>query len=142
MSKRISVRGIIIEDDEVYAIFRRKIRNDGVVKEYYVIPGGGMKSEETLQETLKRELKEELSIDVEIIGYLGLDEKENSIAHFFKCKTVKVIPMLGGEELERCSKENYYEVRKVNIHNLDNIYMLAKDVIIKAYNNEFIELLG
>ena len=142
MDKRISVRGIIIEDDGVYAIFRRKIRNDGVVKEYYVIPGGGMKSEETLQQTLKRELKEELSIDVEVIGYLGLDEGENSIAHFFKCKISKGIPILGGEELERCSKENYYEVRKVNIHNLDNIDMLAKDMIIKAYNNEFIELLG
>lgn len=47
MDKRIRVRGIIIEDDEVYAIFRRKIRNNGVVKEYYVIPGGGMKNEET-----------------------------------------------------------------------------------------------
>ena len=89
MDKRISVRGIIIEDDEVYAIFRRKIRNDGVVKEYYVIPGGGMKSEETLQKTLKRELKEELSIDVEIIGYLGLDEKENSMLIFLSVKQLR-----------------------------------------------------
>ena len=72
-----------------------------------------------------------------IAKYLGLDEKENSIAHFFKCKISKDIPMLGGEELERCSRENYYEVRKVNIHNLDNIDMLAKDMIIKAYNNGF-----
>ena len=138
MAKRISVRGIIIDGDEVYTIFRRKIKNDETLKQYYVIPGGGMKSEETLQETLKRELKEELSIDVEIIGYLGLDESENSIAHFFKCKISKGIPMLGGEELERCSRENYYEVRKVNIHNLDNIDMLAKDMVMKAYNNEFI----
>lgn len=45
--------------------------------------------------------------------------------------------MLGGEELERCSRENYYEVRKVNIHNLDNIDILAKDMVKKAYNNEF-----
>ena len=140
MDKRISVRGIIIEDDEVYTIFRRKIRNNGVVNEYYVIPGGGMKREETLQEALKRELKEELSIDVDIIGYLGLDEGENSIAHFFKCRIVDGLPMLGGEELERCSRENYYEVRKVNIHNLDNIDMLAKDMVMKAYNNEFVKL--
>ena len=107
MDKRISVRGIIIEDDEVYTIFRRKIRNDGVVNEYYVIPGGGMKREETLQETLKRELKEELLMDIDIIGYLGLDEGENCIAHFFKCRIVDGVPMLGGEELERCSRENY-----------------------------------
>ena len=140
MDKRISVRGIIIEDDEVYTIFRRKIRNDGVINEYYVIPGGGIENEETLQETLKRELKEELFIYVDIIGYLGLDEGENSIAHFFKCRIVDGVPMLGGEELERCSRENYYEVRKVNIHNLDNIDILAKDMIIKAYNDEFLKL--
>ena len=140
MDKRISVRGIIIEDDEVYTIFRRKIRNDGVIKEYYVISGGGIENEETLQEALKRELKEELSIDVDIIGYLGFDENDTSIAHFFKCRIVSGIPILGGEELERCSRENYYEVRKVNICDLDNFDILVKNMIMKAYNDKFIEL--
>ena len=138
MDKRISVRGIIIEDDEVYTIFRRKISNDGVIKEYYVIPGGGIENEETLQEALKRELKEELSIDVDIIGYLGFDENDTSIAHFFKCKILNGTPMLGGEELKRCSRNNYYEVRKVNVHSLNNIDILSKNMIIKAYNNKFI----
>lgn len=140
MSKRISVRGIIIDGDEVYTIFRRRVNDDRTFKEYYVMPGGGLEKSETLEETLIRELKEELSIDVKIIGYLGLDESENSIAYFFKCKISKGIPMLGGEELERCSRENYYEVRKVNIHNLDNIDILAKDMIIKAYNDKFLKL--
>ena len=95
MDKRISVRGIIIEDDEVYTIFRRKIRNDGVVNEYYVIPGGGMKREETLQEALKRELKEELSIDVDIIGYLGCDDNDTSVAHFLNVEYLMVFLLLG-----------------------------------------------
>lgn len=135
MCKRISVRGIIIEGDEVYSIYRRKINNDKTFSEYYVIPGGGLEKGETLEEALKRELKEELSIDVKIIGYLGFDESDNSIAHFFKCKIVNGIPTLGGEELERCSKANYYEIRKVNICDLDNIDILAKDIIMKAYND-------
>lgn len=53
MSKRISVRGIIFDGDYVYTIFRRKINSAGIVKEYYVIPSGGIKNEETLQETVK-----------------------------------------------------------------------------------------
>lgn len=123
MEKRVSVRGIIIDGNELHTIFRRRVNDD-----------------ETLDETLKRELKEELSIDVDIIGYLGFDENDTSIAHFFKCRIVSGIPILGGEELERCSRENYYEVRKVNICDLDSIDILAKDMIIKAYNNQFIKL--
>ncbi len=140
MGKRVSIRGIIIEGNEVYTVFRRKFNNDESVKEYYVIPGGGVESNETIQETLKRELKEELSIDVEIIGYLGVDESHDSIAHFFKCRICNGIPILGGEELKRCSNKNYYEIKKVNINCLDSIDILAKDMIMKAYNNEFIEL--
>ena len=95
MCKRISVRGIIIDDNKVYIIFRRRVNKDKSFSDYYVIPGGGLEKEESL------------------------DETDNSIAHFFKCKIVNGIPILGGEELERCSKENYYEIRKVNIWNLN-----------------------
>ena len=140
MGKRVSVRGMVFDGDEVYTIFRRRVNDDGTFKEYYVIPGGGLEKGETLEETLSRELKEELSIDVDIIGYLGFDENDTSIAHFFKCRILNGTPTLGGEELERCSIENYYEVRKVNICDLDNIDILAKNMIIKAYNDEFIEV--
>ena len=140
MNKRISVRGIVIEYDEVYTIFRRRVNDDRTFKEYYVIPGGGLEKGEILEETLRRELKEELSIDVDIIGYLGFDENDTSIAHFFKCRILNGIPTLGGEELKRCSKENYYEVRKANVHCLNSIDIFAKDMIMKAYNNEFIKL--
>lgn len=140
MEKRVSARGIIIDGDKVYAMFRRRIKEDGSIKEYYVIPGGGIKQGETLEENVKRELKEEFSVDVDIIGYLGLDEGNDSIAHFFSCKIVTGTPMLGGEELKRCCEENFYEIQKVKIEDLDNIDILAKDMIMKAYNNEFIEL--
>ena len=83
MCKRISVRGIIIDEDEVYTIFRRRVKDNGDSKEYFVIPGGGLEKGETLEETLKRELKEELCIDIGTIGYLGFDESDTSIAHFF-----------------------------------------------------------
>lgn len=52
MEKRVSSRGIIIDNDTVYAMFRRKIKDDGTIKEYYVIPGGGINENETLEENL------------------------------------------------------------------------------------------
>ena len=139
MEKRISSRGIIIEDGKVYAMFRRRIKDDGTVKEYYVIPGGGIKENETLEENVIREMKEEFSVDVKIEGYLGKDEGEDSIANFFSCSIISGTPKLGGEEKERCSESNYYEIRKIPIEDLDKIDILAKDMIMKAYNKEYID---
>lgn len=140
MDKRVSSRGIIIEDGSVYAMFRRRIKDDGTVKEYYVIPGGGIEENEILEENVIREMKEEFSVDVKIDGYLGKDEGEDSIAHFFACSIVNGIPCLGGEELERCTESNYYEIRKVPINNLDKVDILSVDMIIKAYKGEYTEI--
>lgn len=139
MDKRVSSRGIIIEDDAVYAMFRRRIKDDGTIKEYYVIPGGGIEENETLEENVIREMKEEFSVDVKIEGYLGKDEGEDTIAHFFACSIVNGTPCLGGEELERCTESNYYEIRKVSINDLDKVDILSVDMIMKAYRGEYTE---
>lgn len=57
MSKRVSFRRIIIENDYVYLMFRRRIKENGEKKEYYVIPGGGVNENETLEDNVIRELK-------------------------------------------------------------------------------------
>lgn len=140
MEKRVSARGIIIDEDNVYLMFRRRIREDESVKEYYVIPGGGVEHEENLEEAVKREVREEFSVDVDIIGYLGVDEGNDSVAHFFSCKVLRGIPKLGGEELKRCCRENFYEIRKIKITDLDGIDILSKEMIMRAYKSKFIEL--
>ena len=134
MDKRVSSRGIIIEDGAVYAMFRRRIKDDGTIKEYYVIPGGGIEENETLEEKVIR-----FSVDVKIEGYLGKDEGEDTIAHFFACSIVNGTPCLGGEELERCTESNYYEIRKVSINDLDKVDILSVDMIMKAYRGEYTE---
>lgn len=139
MDKRVSSRGIIIEDGKVLTMFRRKIK-DGIVKEYYVIPGGGIENNETLVENVTRELKEEFTIDIEVLGYLGKDEDEVSIANFFHCKRVNGEVKLSGEELERMSEDNYYEPRYIDINNLDKIDIIGKNMIMKAVNKEYIDL--
>lgn len=47
MNKRENARAIIIKDNELLTIFRRKKTKEGT-KEYYVIPGGGVEDGETL----------------------------------------------------------------------------------------------
>lgn len=133
MDKRISSRGIIIEDGLLYTMFRRKIKEDGSVKEYYVIPGGGIEQGETKEENVIREMKEEFSIDVKIDGYLGKEETKDTIEHFFACTILDGTPKLGGEEKERCSASNYYEIRKVSISELDNIDISFKNMVRKCY---------
>ena len=132
LNKRINSRGIIIEDDYIYLIFRRKINNNGTIKEYYVIPGGGVNENESYEECVLRELNEELSVNVKIEKYLGLKEDAKSIAHFYKCTILKGEPKLGGEELLKCNKNNYYKIKKTPLKSINNIDLLYIDMIEKA----------
>ena len=117
MEKRVSSRAIIIEDGKLLTMFRRKIKKDGSVKEYYVIPGGGLEESETLEENVIRELKEEFNVDIEIVKFLSTEEYDDTIANYFLCKIVNGTPKLGGEELDRITPENYYEIRYIIFNN-------------------------
>lgn len=136
MKKRISSRAVIIENGKVLTMFRRKTKN-GITEEYYVVPGGGIEDGETLEENVKRELSEELNVEIEIIGYLGTIEYDTNIANFFHCNIVKGEPKLGGEELDRMTDDNYYEVRFVDINKLDEIEFSAKGKVYQALNAEY-----
>lgn len=136
MGKRITARGIIIENDYVYLMHRKRINSDGTIREYYVIPGGGVEENETLEETVIRELQEEFSIDTEVLKYLGKEENDNSIFNLFACKIISGIPKLGGPELKRNCDENHYEIAKVAITDVEQINSDFKDYILKLYNNE------
>lgn len=129
MKKRVSSRAIIIEDGKLLAMFRRKIKEDGSVKEYYVIPGGGLEENETLEENVIRELKEEFNVDIEIVKFLSTEEYEDTIANYFLCKIINGTPKLGGEELDRMTPENYYEIRYIDLKKIDNYDINAKDII-------------
>ncbi len=132
--KRINGRAIIIENDEVILMFRRRIK-DGIKKEYYAIPGGGKEENETIEEATIREIKEEFNLDVELKEYLGKVEDEKNIGHVFRAETVNGNLSLGGEELKHNSPDNYYEVRKIKVEDIDkyDIFEENKELIRKAY---------
>ena len=137
--KRVSARGIIIVDDKVYLMFRRRKNNDGSYREYYVVPGGGIDEGEDVLDAVKRELREEFSVLVNVLGKVGCDENDTSIANFYSLEITSGTPLLGGEEKEKCSDENYYEIRLVDINKLDEIDVTGKDYILKAYKKEYID---
>ena len=81
--------GILIEDGKILLMHRIK-ENDGVVDEYYVVPGGGMEGEETIEEATKRELIEEMGISVELLEaepLLTLEDKRG-IQYFSLVKKI------------------------------------------------------
>ena len=58
--KRESSRAVIIDNNRVLTMFRRKIDEAGNKNEYYAIPGGGIEENETMEKAVVRELQEEL----------------------------------------------------------------------------------
>lgn len=135
--KRVSGRAIIIKDNEVYLMFRRKIENNQV-KEYYAIPGGKQEENETIEECVIREIKEEFSLDIKLTNYLGIVEDENNIGYIYQAEILSGKLKLGGEELERNNPHNYYEPRKISLKDIDkiNLYEENKELIKKAMKGE------
>lgn len=134
--KRVSARAIIIENNNLLVMFRRKIKDD-IIKEYYAIPGGGVEEDETPEETVKREMYEEANIKIGILGYLGTYEDENSIQHYYHCYIKEGTPVLGGEEKERMTENNYYELRFESITNLHSLDLICEDKVINAINGKY-----
>ena len=132
--KRINGRAIIIENDEIILMIRRKIIK-GIVNEYYAIPGGGKEDGETIEECVKREIKEEFNLDIEVKELLGIVEDDKNIGYIYNTNIIGGTLKLGGEEKEFNTKENYYEIRKINIKDIDkyNILEENKELIRKAY---------
>ena len=128
---RKTARAIIIESDKLLVFFRRKIK-DGVEITYYAIPGGHVEENETCEETVVRELKEEMNLDIEIISKLGSFVVDNQEENYYHAKIIGGELRFGGEELERNSSDNYYEIRWLPISLLDNSGIRSIDLIKKV----------
>ena len=134
--KRVSARAIIFEGDYFYTLFRRKIK-DGNIHEYYSIPGGGVEFDETLEETVKRELKEEFQVDINLLGFLGSLETDDCIFNYYHAEIISGTPKLGGEEALRNTLNNYYEIRKINIKDIEKVDILGKKYIMNAFFKKY-----
>lgn len=135
---RTSARAVIIQNGKLLTMFRHR-EKDGKVKEYYVIPGGGREEGEKLEDTVKRELQEEMNVEIKVLGYLGKREDDETCAHYFHCQIINGTPILGGEELDRMNKANFYEPRFVSISEIDSLDMNGKEFVKMAMKNKYVE---
>jgi 8-oxo-dGTP diphosphatase len=96
---RVRVAGILIEDDRLLLIAHKK---DGGI--YWLLPGGGVKYGESLEQALAREFMEELNIGISV-GPLAMvcdsidpEGGRHVVNICFRCSHVSGEFRLGGEE--------------------------------------------
>ena len=135
--------GILIENGKVLLIHR--IKNvDGIVKEYYVVPGGGIEEGENIEEATKRELKEEIGINVEFIQDEPLFtlEQENGIQYFSLINKISGIIGTGdGPEFTDPGRANrgVYSAEMISIK---DIIEGKINIVPELIKDEFVELVN
>ena len=110
-----SVRGIVNYKNKIVLIHRIKTKDDGTIRDYYVIPGGKIEENEFHEEALRREIKEELGIEIEIKDLcLELDDRDynDSFQYFYNCN-YKAGELGTGDGPEFTDKENYKGVFEI-----------------------------
>ena len=123
-----TARAVIVEDGKVLVFFRRRIR-DGKEVKYYALPGGHLEDGESFEDAVIREVKEEMNIDVKIIDYVGMNNDMNCEERFYHCEIIGGEIKFGGEELERCCDSNYYEIRWVDVDDIDEDMLRVLDLV-------------
>lgn len=126
-----TVRAVIIEDNKLLVFFRKKLVDNKMIT-YYALPGGHLEENETLEETVIRELKEEMNVDIKILDYLGMIKVDGVLEYYYNAKIVGGNIEFGGEELERCNENNYYEIRWLKLDELDNSGIRALELVKKV----------
>lgn len=97
------VGALLRRDNKVLLIHRFKNGS-----EYWVLPGGGVEDEETLEEALLREVMEETSLVIESFKLLGEHDGEFGGRHTFFEVVALGEPELGGPEKEGMDENNVY----------------------------------
>ena len=126
-----TVRAVIIEDNKLLVFFRKKLVDNKMIT-YYALPGGHLEENETLEETVIRELKEEMNVDIKILDQLGMIKVDGILEYYYNAKFVGGNIEFGGEELERCNENNYYEIRWLKLDELDNSGIRALELVKKV----------
>ncbi len=103
--KRKRAVGIVIKEDKILLIFRRR-----ETMEYYIFPGGGVEEDETREKAVIREVKEETSIEVVPLKLIYELEDSLCVHLCYLCSYKKGRPSLGDfNEKASMNKNNFFK---------------------------------
>ena len=128
-NKRAS--GIIIRDKKVLLIRRfRKERG-----EYFVFPGGGVESDETVEDALVREMKEELGIEIDTheklyeFSYKRIYGPGDKNDHYFLITEYSGEPeWIEGNEGPKENQDNQYFLEWHDLDEASNLNLLPTEM--------------
>jgi hypothetical protein len=132
MSSKVSVRGIVIRDDNSVVLMHR-IKNG---QEYRVIPWWGQEERESVEDTLRREIQEELwksfivKRDSEVARINKTEWNVDNVQHIFLGHYIEWIfeKDQGIEYIERSNEKNYYNPEFISEHDIFHINIVPKEV--------------
>jgi 8-oxo-dGTP diphosphatase len=110
---------IIIREGKLLLMRRHKPGRD-----YYILPGGGVKLDESYPDACIREVKEETGLDVAGLQlvftnfYRGLQEQ------YFLARVSEGVPILGGVEAARNSPNNAYSLEWLGEEEVEAVNLL------------------
>jgi 8-oxo-dGTP pyrophosphatase MutT (NUDIX family) len=117
---------IIRKNERILLIHRHKNGRD-----YYVIPGGGIKTGETPLQAALREIGEETSLEVWDVRPFWQFNNRGNTEYYFYTENFAGHPELGGPELQKMSEENDYRLCWVEIKQLQEIPLMPPQVILE-----------
>ncbi|MBR9701644.1 NUDIX hydrolase [Candidatus Pacearchaeota archaeon] len=89
MKTNCRVSGIVFKEGKV-AVVRHENKMHGT---YYLLPGGGLEHDETIDECAVREVKEEIGLDVKAKGLIYYEDVVSSYDHtlhlIFNCEIIR-----------------------------------------------------
>lgn len=131
--KRVTVRGIYVNDKEEILLILRNKFVDGDLKEYYAIPGGGVEDSESLEDAVVRKLKEETGIVVNVLEYLGKVEDEYTLQHFYHVE--KIDGRLISSKVLNRNNEHYEPIYK-KLDSIEDGMLSHLDMVKKVLNKK------
>ena len=114
----------IVEGGRILLIHRIKPGKD-----YYVLPGGGIKRRETAAIACVRETREETGLNVHLGGTLCVLDAKDRVEHVFLARSHAGELRLGGPELAKMGPDNQYRLEWLDREQLQRIKLKPKGLL-------------